>query len=308
MSEDELDLIIIGGGPAGLTAGIYGGRSGLETLILEGEAAGGNVTDAPTIDNYPALEEIKGMDLAEKMKKHASKYVEINEAKPVKKVEVEKTKRVETNKEEYTADGIIIATGTEYRKLGVPGEEEFAGSGVSYCATCDGFFFKDKSVLVIGGGNSAVADASHLLDLGCDVTLIHRRDELRAERALQDSFFEKGGEILWNTVIEEIRGGEKVESAKIRNTEDDEESEIDIDGVFISIGEKPKTELAEKIGVEIGEGGYIKVDENQRTNISGVYAAGDVTGDPKQVIVACAEGAKAALSAYEDIKNPYWAE
>lgn len=308
MSENKFDLIIIGGGPAGLTAGIYGGRSGLETLILEGEAAGGNVTDAPIIDNYPGLEEITGMNLAEKMKGHASKYVDIREARFVEKVELGETTKVQTNKEKYIAEGVIIATGTEYRRLGVSGEEEFAGSGVSYCATCDGFFFKDKPVLVVGGGNSAVADASHLLDLGCDVTLVHRRDELRAEKAMQDLFFEKGGEVLWSSVLEEIKGEDKVESVKIRNTKNDEKSEIKVDGVFISVGEKPKTELAKEIGLELDNHGYIEVDENQRTNLPRVYAAGDVTGDPKQIVIACAEGAKAALSAHEDIKDPYWAD
>lgn len=308
MVTDKLDLIIIGAGPAGLTAGIYSGRSGLETLIIDGGTAGGNAADAPTVDNYPGLEEISGRDLAEKMKKHASKYVNINEAQPVKSLEIGETKKIETREEEYEAEGVIIATGTEYRKLGVTGEEKFDGKGVSYCATCDGFFFKDKPVLVVGGGNSAVADATHLLDLGCEVTLIHRRKELRAEKAMQNSFFDKGGEVIWNSVLEEIKGNEKVESVKIKNVEDDEESEIEVEGVFISIGEKPKSELAREIGIELDDGDHIKTGRDQRTNLSKIYAAGDVTGDPKQIVVACAEGAKAAISAHEDIKNPYWAD
>ncbi|KXB05724.1 thioredoxin reductase [candidate division MSBL1 archaeon SCGC-AAA382A13] len=306
MANQDFDVIIVGAGPAGLTSGIYAARSGLETLILEKEATGGNMSDAPGIDNYPAVEEVTGMELAEKMEEHASKYVDIREIEPVEKIETGDTMRIETSENEYKSDAIILATGTEYRKLGVPGEKEFSGSGVSYCATCDGFFYKDKHVLVVGGGNAAVADASHLLDIGCDVTLVHRRDELRAEKALQESFFDKGGEIIWNSVLEEIKGEDSVESVKLRNVEEDSESELEVDGVFVSIGEVPKTDIAKSIGVELNDSGYIGTDDDQRTNIERVYAAGDVTGDPKQVIIACAEGAKAAITAYKELKNPYW--
>lgn len=305
---NEFELTIIGAGPAGLSAGIYAARSGLSSVILEGEVAGGTMSEAPEIDNYPGVEEIVGMELAEKMEQHASKYVDIQEVEPVEEIKKGEMFEIRASDESYESDGIVIATGTEYRKLGVPGEKEFAGNGVSYCATCDGFFYKDKSVLVVGGGNAAIADAVHLLDLGCDVKVVHRRDELRAEKAQQESFFEKGGEVIWNTVLEEIKGEEKVKTAKLRNVENNSEKEIEIDGIFISIGEKPKTGLANEIGVELDENGYIKTDKMQRTNLPQVYAAGDVTGDPKQIIIACAEGAKAALSAYEDIKNPYWSE
>lgn len=306
--EKKVDLVVIGAGPAGLSSSIYAARSGLETTVLESEAVGGNMADAPEIDNYPGLEEITGMELTEKMKEHASKYVDIQEVNPVKKIEPGEVMRVESKKNSYECDAIVIATGTEYRKLGVPGEKEFAGKGVSYCATCDGFFYRDKSVLIVGGGNTALSDASHLLDLGCEVTVVHRRDELRAEQSLQKSFFEKGGEVIWNSVLEEIMGEDTVEKVRLRNVEDDSHREKNVDGVFVSIGEVPKTDLASELGVELDDGGYIKTDEDQRTNIPKVYAAGDVTGDPKQIVIACAEGAKAALSAYVDLKSPYWAD
>ncbi len=306
MSETEYDLIVVGGGPAGMSAGIYGGRGGLETLILEGEAVGGNMSDAPEIDNYPAVENIQGMELAEKMKDHASKYADINEIEPVQEISMNDSVEVETKEGEYSAGALILATGTEYRKLGVPGEEEFSGNGVSYCATCDGFFYKDKSVIVVGGGNGALADASHLSDLGVDVKVVHRRDELRAEKALQESFLDKGGEVIWNSTVEEIRGEDRVEEVLLKNSEDGSERTLETDGVFIAIGEVPETELADKLGVELDERGFIKTDEKQRTNVPRIYAAGDITGEPKQVIVASAEGAKAAMAAYEDLENPYW--
>ncbi len=306
--DEHFDLIIIGAGPAGLTSAIYGQRSGLETLVLEEKMAGGTVNDAPKIDNYPGLEDITGSDLSEKMKNHALKYVDILENHVVKDIEINDSFLVKSNKKEYEADAIIFATGTEYQRLDVPGEQEFSGKGVSYCATCDGFFFKDKSVLVVGGGNTALIDASYLLDLGCDVKVIHRRDELRAEKALEKSFFEKGGEVIWNSVVEEIKGDNKVESVRLRNLEEDSEQELEleVDGVFISIGAVPRSDLASEIGVEIDESSYIKTDEDQRTNIPRVYAAGDITGGHRQVITACGEGAVAALSAYKDVRDPYW--
>lgn len=304
--DKEFDVIIIGAGPAGLTAAIYSQRSGLETLVLEEKMAGGTVNDAPVIDNYPGLEEIKGGDLSDRMKEHALKYVDISENHIVEDIEKDDSFLVKSGDEEYRADAVIFATGTEYKRLDVSGEQEFSGKGVSYCATCDGFFFKGKSVLVVGGGNTALIDASYLLDLDCDVKVVHRRDELRAEKALQDSFFEGGGEVVWNSVVEEIRGDDKVKSVRLRNLEEDNEQELEVDGVFISIGAVPNSELAGEIGVELGEDDYIVTEEGQRTNVPGVYAAGDVTGGHRQVITACGEGAVAALSAYKDLKDPYW--
>lgn len=307
MVDKEYELIIVGAGPAGLTAGIYGERSGLETVILEEETAGGTAAEAPTVDNYPGLEEIMGMELMDRMKEHASKYTEIREVQPAKKIEKGEMISVKTDEKEYASKSLIIATGTEHQKLDVPGEDSFGGKGVSYCATCDGPFFKGRPVLVVGGGNKALADATYLLDMGCEVNLIHRRNELRAEKSLQEGFLEKGGNVIWSTVLEEIEGDESVQKVRLRNLEEDTESEMEVDGVFISIGDSPRTELTSEIGIELDDSGYIKTDETQRTNIPLVYAAGDVTGGAKQIVVACAEGAIASLSAYEDVRNPYWA-
>lgn len=306
MVDEEHELTIIGAGPGGLSAGIYGERSGLETIILEEKTGGGMAAEAPLVDNYPGLEEIKGVELMDRMKKHARKYTEIRELQPVRKIEKGDSIFVETDEKTYATDALIIATGTDHRKLNVPGEDRLEGKGVSYCATCDGYFFKDRPVLVVGGGNTALADATHLLNLGCDVTLVHRRNELRAEKALQEGFLESGGKVIWNSVLEEIEGDESVQKVRLRDLEEDTESKMEVDGVFVSIGEYPRSELASDIGVELDDSGYIKTDEKQRTNIPRIYAAGDVTGATKQIVVACAEGAIAALSAYEDVRNPYW--
>lgn len=314
------EVIIVGAGPAGLSAGIYSVRNGLRTIIIDQGMGGGGVANAPQIENYLGFESIKGMELAEKFKGHASKYVDIHEGEQVTDIETDIDKAQEpgfivtTDQAKYKAGALILATGTTHRKLGVNGEEEFAGRGVSYCATCDGFFFKGKKVLVVGGGNSAVIDAIHLHDLGCKVTLIHRRDELRAEKSLQKGLFDRGIEVVWNSILEEIKGGNVVTGASIRTKTGDgsnennssQLSDLKFDGVFISIGETPNSQLAKALGLNLDGRGYIMTDKRQCTNIPKVYAAGDITGGVKQIIVACGEGAIAAISAYEDLKNPYW--
>jgi len=301
------ELIVIGGGPAGLSAGIYGVRNGLNTVILEKTIAGGRAGEAPLIENYPGLEPTSGMKLVEKLKAQAARYVEIKEFEAVKDVEVGTNFLVRTDKGEYPTEALIIATGTTHRKLGVKGEAELLGKGVSYCATCDGFLFKGKKVAVVGGGNAAVMYAIHLDSLGCDVTLIHRRGELRAGDYLQKKL-EGRVHILLNSVVEEIIGDNFVEEIRVQDMNEKTKKDIEVAGVFVSVGEDPSSELAAKIGVSLNEEGYIITDKTQRTNIPRVYAAGDVTAGVKQVVVACAEGAIAALSAFEDIKNPYWAK
>jgi thioredoxin reductase (NADPH) len=301
------DLIVIGGGPAGLSAGIYGARSGLKTLILEKGVAGGRAGEAPLVENYPGLEAVSGMELVEKLKAHAAKYVEIRELEAVKDIEVGQNFLVKTEKGEYPAEALIIATGTTHRKLGVKGEVELLGRGVSYCATCDGFLFKGKRVAVVGGGNAAAMYAVYLDNLGCDVTLIHRRGELRADDYLKKKL-EGRVNILLNSVVVEIMGRDFVEGIRVHDTVEDREKELVVDGVFVAVGEDPNSELAAKIGVSLDKDGYIKTDKTQRTNIPRVYAAGDVTGGVRQIVVACSEGAVAALSAFEDIKAPYWAK
>lgn len=306
---EEYDTLIIGGGPAGLTAGIYATRAGLKAIVLEGKTAGGLVAESPAIENYPGFQSIDGMKLAEKFKNHALKYVQIKEIEPVQDIKKEGGHfTLRTARGEYHGKSVIIATGSEHRHLGVPGEEELYGRGVSYCSTCDGFFFKGKKVLVVGGGNTAVGDAIYLKGIGCDVTLIHRRDQLRAEKALQEKMFSMNIPVIWDSVVEEIVGDGKVSGAKIRNKKTGEVRVEDASAIFISIGEKPNTELAVKLGAELTEDSYLKVDRGMRTSVRYVYAAGDVTGGVKQIVTAAAEGATAALSAYEDLTNPYWAK
>ena len=301
----KYDLVIVGAGPAGLSAGIYGVRSGLSTLVLEKAAAGGLVGEASLIENYPGLGAMKGKERVKKLKEHAAEYVDIKEQAAVKTIKIGRDILVITEKEEYLAEAVIIATGTTYRKLGVKGEKDFFGKGVSYCSTCDGFFFKGKKVAVVGGGNTAVTDAIYLDNLGCDVTLIHRRDKLRAEEYLQKKLPSKV-KLCLNSELEEIMGDTSVRRIKVLNKEKQIRKELEVNGVFVSIGWIPNSELAKKIGVGVDEEGYVLTDKTQRTNVSKVYAAGDVTGGVKQMVVACSEGAIAALSAFEDIKHPYW--
>jgi thioredoxin reductase (NADPH) len=298
----DYDLIVVGAGPAGMTAGMYGVRSGLKTLVVEKGICGGLSNEAPEIENYPGFKRVGGMELAEKMKEQASEYVEIKELEAVKRIELmEKEMRVFTEKGSYLTNAVVISTGTKHRRLGVKGEEGFLGRGVSYCATCDGFFFRDKPVIVVGGGDSAVKEALYLRNIGCEVTLIHRREELRAERYLQKNLEEAGVRILWNSVVKEIKGDKAVRSVVRYDKKKGIEGELPVEGVFVSIGEEPVNELAVQMGIKMDKNGYIIVDKSQRTNLERVYAAGDITGGVRQVVVACAEGAIAATAAYNDL-------
>ncbi|RZN35693.1 MAG: thioredoxin-disulfide reductase [Methanophagales archaeon ANME-1-THS] len=302
--ENAYDVIVVGAGPAGMTAGIFGARSGLETLVIEKGICGGLSNEATVVDNFPGFNRIGGMELVEKMKEQTAQYAEIKELEEVKTIESrgnEEKLLLATDKASYRTNAVILCTGTEKRKLGVKGESEFLGRGVSYCVTCDGFFFKNKSVLVVGGGDSAVRGALYLKNLGCEVTLIHRRDKLRAERYLQKSLEKSGVPVLWNSVVREIKGDDVVRRVVRYDTVRDTEDELAVDGVFIYIGEEPATALATPLGVKLDKNGYIITDKSQRTNIARVYAAGDITGGVKQIVVACAEGAIAATSAYEDV-------
>jgi thioredoxin reductase (NADPH) len=296
-----MDLAVIGAGPAGLSSGIYAGRFGLDAIVFDEKFAGGIVNVIPVVENYPGFEKISGMELMEKMKKQAEKYCEIHEMEKVEKIVVDKEIEIVTTKKIYKSKALVFATGTEKRKLNVKGEKEFLGKGISYCATCDGPFFSHKKTVVVGGGNAAAIEAMHLKNLGSDVSLIHRRDKLRADKILQTQILEKNINVLWDSVVEEIFGDSIVKGVKIRNVKDNSINEMSIDGVFVSIGEKPNSVLAKNIGVKTDEKGYIVVDKKQRTNISKIYAAGDVTGGLKQIVTACAEGAVAAKSAYEDL-------
>jgi len=306
---ENWDLIIIGAGPAGLTAGIYGARSGLKTLIIEEKTPGGAAAESPLIENYPGFPAISGRELIDKMVEHCKKFeAPINELEKVVELDLkDERKVVKTDRATYTASAIIVASGCHYRELGVPGENEFRGRGVSFCAVCDGAFFKGRRVIVLGGGNSAAVSALYLSNLASNVKLAHRRDTLRAEEALAKDLQERNVELLWNTEIKEIKGDVKVKSVVLFNNKTGETKEIEMDGVFVQVGEVPNTQFAKEVGVEVDKGGYIIVDERQRTNINGVYAAGDVTTGPvKQVGTAVGQAIVAATEAFGYIKRPYY--
>jgi len=301
---EKYDIIIIGAGPGGLTAAIYAGRQGTKNLMIDRDLAGGIGREVPEMENYPGFDNISGLELIEKMKAQATKNTELHEMEAV--TEIVKTDdeyrfTVKTNKAEYQSKTIILATGSSHRHLDAKGEEEFLGKGVSYCATCDGFFFQDRNIIMVGGGNSALQEALYLNNLGAHVTLIHRKDEFRAQKHLQNQIKEARINTIMNATVEEIKGSMLVESVTLKDTKTGELSDLSVDGVFISVGYVPHTELAEQLGVELDESGHIIIDKDQKTNVDYVYAIGDVCVGLKQWIVACGEGAVAATSAFHDI-------
>lgn len=306
----EKDLVIIGAGPAGLTAAIYAERSGLKSIVLEKANIGGQVAITPVVENYPAFTRIAGKTLMDMMAQQAITYTDIHDGEEV--LDIRKDDgvfEVLTHRAKYSAKAVLITAGVESKKLDVPGEKQFQGRGVSYCAACDGYFFKDgKKVIVVGGGNTAATEALYLKNIGVDVTLVHRRDKLRAEQILQQSLEDSKIPISWNSIVKEIKGDRLVTEAVLENIADKSISEIKVDGVFIAIGYVPNNELAKKLGVETDEEGYVKVDHAHRTNVPGIYAAGDITGGFKQIVTAVGQGAVAAMSIFEDISHPYWTE
>lgn len=309
MTLEHWDLIIIGAGPAGLTAGLYGARSGLKTLVLEEKVTGGAIVDTPLVENYSGFEAISGRNLADKMAEHCKKAgAKIKELERVIELDVEgERKTVRTTGAVYTASAVIIASGSHYETLGVPGETEFRGKGVSYCALCDGPFFRGGNVLVVGGGNSAVVSARYLANVASNVKLAHRRDQLRAEEALVTDLVTHGVEIMWNIELKEVKGDIKVKRAVLVDNRTGETREINVDGVFVQVGESPNSQIAKEAGVIVDKAGYIVVDNRQRTNIDGVYAAGDVTNGPvKQIGTAVGQAIIAASEAFGYVKRPYY--
>lgn len=300
---EDYDIIIVGSGPAGLTAGVYAGRQGNRTLILEKKLVGGLGLTVPLMENFPGIESTNGKELIDDMEKQTRKYADINIMEEVKEVEEinheEYRFKVITSKKEYRTRSIILATGSVHRKLNVKGEGKFYGRGVTYCATCDGPLFIGKDVIMVGGGNSAAQEAVFLQNLGCNVKLVHRRDKLRCEDYLVDKLNELGIETYFNSVIKEIKGDNLVESVIIEK--DDKEIEVEVSGVFIAIGDLPSNELAKKMDVKINDNGYIITDKLQKTNKPFVYSAGDITGDFKQWVISCGEGSVAALTANDEI-------
>jgi len=303
--EQSFDVVILGAGPAGLTAAIYAKRSGLTTIVLEKSVMGGQIALTPSVENYPGFPHIAGNTLVELMAKQALEYTDVLEGAKVESVKpIKNGYSIATTRGEFKCRAIILATGASHRKLGAPGEERLSGRGVSYCATCDGYQFKDaKKLLVVGGGNSALTDALYLDSLGAKVTLIHRRDTLRAQKKLQDTLKEHKIPVMFNTELAEVQGTAIVEKVVLKNTKNGKTKKLAKDGVFIAVGYDPNTEVAKMLGAKINKEGYIETNGRQQTSVKGIYAAGDVTGGIKQITVAVGQGSVAAISAFEDLSN-----
>lgn len=300
------DLLVVGGGPAGLTAGIYGARSGLRTVIIEKNTLGGQVATTPTVENYPGFTQVGGKALVDLMVNQALEYSSIFPEEEVLDIQPGETMEITTSRRKFTARSVLLATGATHRKLGIAGESRLSGHGVSYCSTCDGPIFKNKKVLMVGGGDSALTEALHLRTIGVDVTVIHRSEKFRAQEYLVNNLTFNKIPVMVNTEIKSIHGKERVERVELINNLTNEKSTMEIEGVFIAIGYIPAIDLAEKIGVEITREGYIKHDSKHRTNIHGIYSAGDVEGGFKQIVTAAGHGSAAALAIFEDLVNPYW--
>ena len=307
---ESWDLIIIGGGAAGLSAGIYGARSGLKTLVIDEKMSGGTTADAPIVENYPGFSQITGAELAEKMSIHCRKVgAAIHEIETVTSIDLKPDKKiVRTVQTDYETKTILIATGSHYRELGVPGEREFRGRGVSYCGVCDGPLFKGKRVLVAGGGNSAVITALYLSGIASEVAVVHRRAAFRCEETLAKDVQSKTNvKIFWNTEIKEIKGEKQVAKVVLSDNQTGTTQDLPTDAVFVQVGEAPNSQLAKDSGIDVNEEGYIKIDIHQSTNIPGVYAVGDVTNHPvKQIGTAVGQGITGALEAYGFIRRPYY--
>jgi len=305
-AEVETDLVIVGGGPAGLTAGIYAARSGLKAVIVEKGILGGQIATTPVVENYPGITQVGGKALVDILVEHALQYSKIFPGEEVMEVQPGDPILVTTNRRRFKTKAVLLATGARYRNLGAPGEARFSGHGVSYCSTCDGPLFSGKKVIIVGGGDSAVTETLNLRNINVDATLVHRRDSLRAQEHLVKSLEEKKTPVLFNTEVQEIRGDREVKEVVLSNTKTGEKKTLPVDGVFVAIGYDPEAGLAKKLGVELTPDGYIKHDSRHRTNVPGIYAAGDVEGGYKQIVIAAAKGSEAALAIFEDLINPYW--
>lgn len=307
MTEKETvktQVLIVGAGPAGLTAGLYASRSNLKTTILEQGAPGGELLNTADVENYPGYSSISGPDLAMKFYESAMQFDIEMDYGIVERVELADAKRlVYTQDKVYETDVLIIATGAHHRKLQVPGESELTGKGVSYCAVCDGFFFKNREIVVVGGGDSAVEEGTYLTQFADKVTLIHRRDELRAQEILQQRAFKNDKmDFVWDTVVEEITGDEGVEGLKLRNVKTDEVTTLDAQGVFVYIGLLPNSDLVADLNVT-DEAGWIVTNELMETVVPGIFAIGDVRQKHlRQISTAVGDGAIAGQRAYEYIQ------
>lgn len=309
MSEDNKkheQLIIIGGGPAGLSASIYAARQGVNPLVLNGPEPGGQITTTSELENYPGFPEpIGGFELTQKMTKQAQNFNVRLEYESVETVDFSGDKfYLKTDMSEYIAEAVIITTGAEPKTLGLDKEDKLRGNGISYCATCDAAFFKNQPVAIVGGGDTALWEATFIAKFASKVYIIHRRDKFRGAKILGDRVKAKDNiEIIWDTEVKELQGDNKLAGITMYNNKTGEESDLDIDGLFIAIGHKPRTECLDGF-IDTDDYGYIITDKHQRTNIPGVYAAGDVQDpDYRQVVIAAGSGAKAAIKASEYIEE-----
>lgn len=302
----KYDVIVIGAGPGGLTAELYASRANLSVLILDRGIYGGQMNNTAEVENYPGFKSILGPDLAEKMYQGATQFGAEYAYGSVEKVEVNgDLKQVITDSETYEAPVVIIATGSQYRKLGVEGEVEYAGRGVSYCAVCDGAFFKDQPLAVIGGGDSAVEEGVYLAKLASNVNIIHRRDQLRAQKILQERAFANDKiDFTWDTVVTKINGdGQKVTSVSTHNKKTGEDGELKVNGVFIYVGVIPLSEPFKELGIT-DEQGWIKTDELMQTSLPGVYAIGDVRAkELRQITTAVGDGSIAGQQAFNYLES-----
>jgi len=298
--NNEYEVIIIGGGPAGLSAGLYTSRARRSSLLIERGFFGGQIADAELVENYPGFPEgISGFELSQLIHQQATKHELKTLLAEVTGIELQgEQKVVKTTKGNFTAKAVIIASGSERLKLGIPGEEQFIGKGVSYCATCDATFFRELPVAVVGGGDAAITETLHLTKFATKVTLIHRRDQLRATRILWErTFAEPKVEFRWNTIVEEIEGEDTVKRLRLRQVITGEKSALDVAGIFISIGFKPNTNYLKGI-LPLDTGGCIVTNEKMETKIPGIFAAGDIRCDSgRQAITAAGDGATAAIHA-----------
>jgi len=307
----DYDMVIVGAGPAGMATAIYASRMGWKTVVFDKGAVGGLAATTPVIENYPGFSEISGIEFSDRLKAQALKCgAEVKELVEVTDIKPEESKiEVLTSSGRFSTKVVVLATGTAHRHLNVNGEKEFEGKGVSFCATCDGALYKAKKVVVVGGGNSAVTEALYLDNVVREVSLIHRRDSLRAEESLKNSILNKSNvKMIWDSVVTEISGDEEtgVRKITVKNVKTNEEKKLRVKAVFVAIGIIPNNELAKNIGIKLTEDGLIAVDAKQRTNIPRVYACGDITPGQGQISVAVGEGTTAAISAFLDMRGGDW--
>ncbi|OEH92249.1 thioredoxin-disulfide reductase [Bacillus solimangrovi] len=307
MSEEKIyDVIIAGAGPAGMTAAVYTSRANLDTLMIERGIPGGQMANTEDIENYPGYDNILGPDLSNKMFEHAKKFGAEYAYGDIKEIiDGKEYKIVKAGNKEYKTRTVIITTGAQYKKIGVPGEEELGGRGVSYCAVCDGAFFKGKELVVVGGGDSAVEEGVYLTRFASKVTIVHRRDKLRAQKILQKRAFDNENiDFIWNHTVKEINDKDgKVDSVTLVDTISGEEQEFKTDGVFIYIGMNPLSGPFQSLGIT-NEAGYIETDDSMETKVAGIYAAGDIREKTlRQIVTATGDGSIAAQSAQHYIEE-----